>query len=37
MKKEVGDVKTALKSNMEMQSLEFAQVVSCPALGIAVK
>jgi hypothetical protein len=35
--KGVGDVKTALKSNMETQSLEFAQLVSCLALGIAVK
>ena len=33
----VGDLKTALTSDMEMQSLEFAQLVSCLALGITVK
>ena len=35
--KGVGDLKTALTSDMEMQSLEFAQLVSCLALGITVK
>ena len=35
--KGVGDLKTALTSAMEMQTLEFAQLVSCPALGIIVK
>ena len=34
--KGVGDLKTALTSAMEMQSLEFAQLVSCLALGITV-
>jgi hypothetical protein len=34
--KGVGDLKTALTSEMEMQSLEFAQLVSCLALGITV-
>jgi hypothetical protein len=33
----VGDLKTTLTANMEMQSLEFAQLVSCLALGITVK
>jgi hypothetical protein len=33
----VGGLKTALTSVMEMQSLEFAQLVSCLALGITVK
>jgi hypothetical protein len=33
MKKGVEDLKTALTSDMEMQSLEFAQLVSCFALG----
>ena len=33
----VGDLKTALTSDMEMWSLEFAQLVSCLALGITVK
>jgi hypothetical protein len=37
MKKGVEDLKTALTSDMEMQSLEFAQPVSCLALGITVK
>ena len=37
MKKGVEDLKTALTSDMEMQSLEFAQLVSCLALGITVK
>ena len=37
MKKGVGDLMTALTSDMEMQNLEFAQLVSCPALGIIVK
>ena len=35
--KEVGDLKTTLKSAMVMQHLEFAQLVSCLALGITVK
>ena len=35
--KGVGDLKTTLTSDMEMQSLEFAQLVSCLALGITVK
>ena len=30
--KGVGDLKTVLKSDMEIQSLEFAQLVSCLAL-----
>ena len=34
--KGVGDLKAAL-TYMEMQSLEFAQIVSCLALGVAVK
>ena len=34
--KRSGDLKTALTSAMEMQSLEFAQLVSCHALGITV-
>jgi hypothetical protein len=36
-KKGVGDLKTALASDVEMQSLEFAQLVSCFALGITLK
>ena len=36
-KKGVGDLKTTLTSDIEMQSLEFAQLVSCLALGITVK
>jgi hypothetical protein len=35
--KGVGDLKTALTSAMEMQSLEFAQLVSCLALGINLR
>ena len=35
--KRVGVLKTALTSDMEMQNLEFAQLVSCLALGIRVK
>ena len=35
--KGLGDLKTALTSHMEMQSWEFTQLVSCIALGIAVK
>jgi hypothetical protein len=35
--KGVGDLKTALTSDMEMQNLEFAQLVSCLALRIIVK
>ena len=34
--KGVGDLKTALTSAMEMQSLEFAQLVSSLDLGIIV-
>ena len=33
----VGYLKIALTSAMEMQSLEFVQLVLCPALGITVK
>ena len=36
-KKGVGDLKTAMISDMEMQSLEFTQLISCLALGIRVK
>ena len=35
--KGIGDLKTALMSDMDMQSLEFAQLVSCLALEIPVK
>jgi hypothetical protein len=35
--KGAGDLKTALTSDMEMQSLEFAQLVSCLDFGITVK
>ena len=35
--KGVGDLKTTLTSAMEMQSLEFVQLVSCLALGITVR
>jgi hypothetical protein len=35
--KGVGDMKTAVTSDMEMQNSEFAQLVSCLALGITVK
>jgi hypothetical protein len=35
--KGVGDLKTSLTSDMEMQSLEFAQLVYCLALGITAK
>jgi hypothetical protein len=35
--KGVGDLKRALTSDMEMQRLEFAQLVSCLVLGITVK
>jgi len=35
--KGVGDLKSTLTSDMEMQSLEFTQLVSCLALGITVK
>ena len=35
--KGVGYLKTALPSDMEMQSLDFAQLVSCLAWGITVK
>jgi hypothetical protein len=35
--KGVGNLKTALTSDMEMQSLEFAHLVSFLALGIKVK
>jgi len=33
----VGDLKTALTSDMEMQSLEFVQLVFCLPLGIILK
>ena len=36
-KKGVGDLKTTLTSDLEMQSLEFAQLISCLGLGIIVK
>jgi hypothetical protein len=35
--KGVGDLKTALTSDMEMQTLEFAQLVSCLASQVTVK
>jgi hypothetical protein len=35
--KGVGDLKSALTSAMEMQSLEFAQLISCLALRMTVK
>ena len=35
--KEIGVLKTALPSEMEMQSLEFALLVYCLALGITVR
>jgi hypothetical protein len=35
--KGVGDLKTALTSALEMQSLELAQLVFCLALGITVQ
>ena len=35
--KGVGGLRTTLPSDMEMQGLEFAQLVSCLALGITVK
>jgi hypothetical protein len=35
--KGVGDLKTDFTTAMEMQSLEFAQQVSCLALGITAK
>jgi hypothetical protein len=35
--KGVGDLKTALTSDKEMQNLEFTQMVSCIDLGITVK
>jgi len=35
--KGAGALKTALTSDMEMQSLEFTQLVSCLVLGITVK
>jgi hypothetical protein len=35
--KGVGDLKTTLTSDMEMQSLEFTQLVYCLALVITVK
>ena len=37
MKKGVEDLKTALTSDMEMQSLESGHLISCLALGITVK
>jgi hypothetical protein len=36
-KKGVGDLETAVTSEMEMESLEFAQLVSCLDLGSTVK
>ena len=36
-KKRVGDLKTPLTSDMEMQSLKLAQLVSCLDLAIMVK
>ena len=35
--KGVGDLKTTLKSDMEMHRLDFAQLVSCLDLGITVR
>ena len=35
--KGVGDLKTALTSDMDMQSLEFAELVSCLALRMTIK
>ena len=35
--KGVGDLKTTLTSYMEMQSLDFVQLISCLALVITVK
>jgi hypothetical protein len=35
--KGVGDLKIALPSDMEMQSLDFVQLASCLALGSIVK
>ena len=35
--KGVGDLKITLTSDMEMQGLEFAHLVSCLALGITAK
>ena len=32
-----GDVKNSLKSDMEVQSLELVQLISCLVLGITVK
>ena len=36
-KKGVGNLKAALTSALKIQSLKFAQLVSCLALGITVK
>ena len=36
-RKGVGDLKTALTSDMEIKSLKFAKLDSCLALGIIVK
>jgi hypothetical protein len=36
-KKEVGDLKRVLTSDMKIQSLEFTHLVSCLALEITVK
>lgn len=36
-KKRAGGLKTTLASDVEMQNLEFAWLVSCLALGITVK
>jgi hypothetical protein len=35
--KEAGDLKTTLTSDMEMQSFDFVQLVSCLALGVMLK
>jgi hypothetical protein len=35
--KGIGDLKTTLTSDMKVQSLPLAQLVSCLALGITVK
>jgi hypothetical protein len=37
VEKGVGNLKTALTSDMEMQSLEFSQLFPCLDLGITVK
>jgi hypothetical protein len=35
--KGAGDLKTALTSDMEVQSLELVQLIACLALGLTVK